>query len=32
MTPDANAEDAAEPIRDRVRRTSYTFRREDDNL
>jgi mannose-6-phosphate isomerase-like protein (cupin superfamily) len=32
MTPDANAADAAEPIRDRVRRTSHTFRREDDNL
>jgi mannose-6-phosphate isomerase-like protein (cupin superfamily) len=32
MTPDANAADAAEPIRDRVHRTSYTFRREGDNL
>jgi quercetin dioxygenase-like cupin family protein len=32
MTPNANAADAAEPIRDPVHRTSYTFRREGDNL
>lgn len=32
MTPDTNPTNAADPIRDPVHRTSYTFRREGENL